>query len=87
MTELIQEVPSQAELDRHFRAMGDSVSLIEGYVAGSYHNQVITKNPESRATVERNVGHLKIMRDRPWWDGYDLTAVNAAITAGEAFND
>jgi hypothetical protein len=78
MSEVI-EIPAKAELDRHFSAMGDSVSLIEG------PNQVITKNDESKATVERNVGHLKLMRDKPWWDGYDLTAVNAAITAGDAY--
>ena len=84
MSEVI-EIPAKADLDRHFSAMGDSVSLIQGYVAGSYGNQVITKNDESKATVERNVGHLKIMCDKPWWDGYDLTAVNAAITAGDQY--
>ena len=84
MSEVI-EIPAKADLDRHFSAMGDSVFLIEGYVAGSYGNRVITKNDESKATVERNVGHLKLMRDKPWWDGYDLTAVNAAITAGDAY--
>ena len=84
MSEVI-EIPAKAELDRHFSAMGDSVSLIEGYVAGKYGNRVIVKNDENLATVERNVGHLKLMRDKPWWDGFDLTAVNAAITAGDAY--
>lgn len=85
MSEVI-DTPAREELDRHFIAMGHSVNLIQGYVAGSYGTQVITKNDDSKATVERNVAHLKLMRDKPWWDGYDLTAVNAAITAGEAFN-
>jgi len=84
MSEVI-EIPAKEELDRHFSAMGDSVSLIEGYVAGEYGNRVIVKNAENLATVERNVGHLKLMRDKPWWDGFDLTAVNAAITAGDAY--
>lgn len=84
MSEVI-EIPAKAELDRHFSAMGDSVSLIEGYVAGEYGNRVIVKNAENLKTVERNVGHLKLMRDKPWWDGFDLTAVNAAITAGDAY--
>jgi hypothetical protein len=35
MSEVIQEVPSQAELDRHFSAMGDSVDLINAIVAGT----------------------------------------------------
>lgn len=84
MSEVI-EIPAKEELDRHFSAMGDSVSLIEGYVASEYGNRVIVKNAENLATVERNVGHLKLMRDKPWWDGFDLTAVNAAITAGDAY--
>jgi len=84
MSEVI-EIPAKAELDRHFSAMGDSVDLINGYVAGSYQGRTITKNDEAKDTVSRNVEHLKIMRDKPWWTGYELAAVNAAITAGEAY--
>jgi hypothetical protein len=38
MPEVIQEAPSQAELDRHFSAMGDSVDLINAIVAGTAAN-------------------------------------------------
>ena len=78
-------IPTQEELDRHFSAMGDSVDLINGYVAGSYQGRTIVKNDEATDCVKRNVEHLKIMRDKPWWTGYELAAVNAAITAGSAY--
>lgn len=80
------EIPAKEELDRHFSALIDSCGLIEGYVAGNYGNQTIVANAENKATVERNTGHLKYMRDKPWWTGYDMTRVNAAITAGDAYS-
>jgi hypothetical protein len=63
MSEVI-EIPAKEELDRHFSAMGDSVDLINGYVAGSYQGRTITKDDDAKDTVSRNVEHLKIMIDK-----------------------
>ena len=82
MSEVIQEVPSQAELDRHFSAMGDSVDLINAIVAGTRMQNESAQ--ERKDCIKRNVDHLELMIAKGWFNDRDLTAVNAAITAGKA---
>jgi hypothetical protein len=83
MSEVIQEVPSQAELDRHFAAMGDSVDLINAIVAGT---QMISGSVnEKKDCVKRNVDHLELMVAKGWFDSFDLSAVNQAIAVGTAY--
>jgi len=82
MSELIQEVPSQEELDRHFSAMGDSVDLINAIVAGTQMQREPAKDRQD--CINRNVEHLELMIAKGWFNDRDLTAVNAAITAGKA---
>ena len=36
-------------------------------------------------TVERNVAHLELMRAKDFWTNEDMTAVDAAIVAGELY--
>ena len=82
MSEVI-EIPAKEELDRHFSAMGDSVSLIEGYVAGT---QMISDSvSEKKDCVKRNVDHLELMVAKNWFDGYDLSTVNQSIAAGKDY--
>lgn len=83
MTELIQEVPSQAELDRHFSAMGDSVDLINAIVAGTRMQNEPAKDRQD--CINRNVEHLELMIAKGWFDDRDLSAVNASIAAGKAY--
>jgi len=83
MTELIQEVPSQAELDRHFEAMGHSVDLINAIVAGTQMQRDSAKDRQD--CVNRNVEHLELMIAKGWFNDRDLTATNAAIAAGKAY--
>lgn len=83
MSELIQEVPGQAELDRHFSAMGDSVDLINAIVSGT---QMISDSvSEKKDCVKRNVDHLELMVAKNWFDGYDLSTVNQSIAAGKDY--
>jgi hypothetical protein len=35
--------------------------------------------------VDRNVEHLELMVAKDYWTGEDMTAVNAAITAGNGY--
>jgi hypothetical protein len=83
MTEIIQEVPNQAELDRHFSAMGDSVWLINAIVAGTQMQNVPAKDRQD--CVNRNVEHLELMIAKGWFTGRNLTAINAAIAAGKSY--
>lgn len=82
MSEVI-EVPNQAELDRHFSAMGDSVELINAIVAGTRMENESTQDRQD--CIKRNVDHLELMIAKGWFTGRNLTAANAAITAGKSY--
>ena len=79
---LVIETPNQAELDRHFEAMGHSVDLINAIVAGTRMQNEPAQ--ERQDCIKRNVEHLELMIAKGWFNDRDLTAVNAAITAGKA---
>lgn len=65
------------QIAQHYSAMGDSVWLINAVVAGETQGD--------KATVERNVAHLELMLAKDFWTTEDMSAVNAAITAGKAY--
>ena len=71
---MADETPEQ--IAQHYRAMGDSVWLINAIIAGEL--------PDDRDIVERNVAHLELMRAKDFWTNEDMTAVDAAIAAGKA---
>jgi len=69
-----------AQIAQHYTAMGHSVDLI---------NQVIAtgdKDAESLDAISRNVEHLELMKTRDYWTSEDMTAVDAAIVSGKAYN-
>jgi len=66
-----------------YTAMGHSVDLINDIIAG---NQDDEKEAEERQDcVDRNVAHLEIMVAKDDWGDEDMTASNAAITAGKKY--
>ena len=65
------------QIAQHYKAMGDSVDLIN---AGQPDGM---DDAEWADCVSRNVEHLKIMVAKDFWTTEDMTAVNAAIQAGE----
>jgi hypothetical protein len=67
-------LPTAEEIANHYYRAGHSVDLINK-LAG-------TTDPDELASIERNVAHLEQMKQNPWWDGYDLTAWDAAVTLG-----
>ena len=73
---IVLNVPSTEEKAQHYKAMGDSVDLI---------NEMRTNAPEDMTdeevadTISRNVEHLEIMVAKEWWGDEDMTAANAAI--------
>ena len=76
------EVKTAEEIAQDFTAMGHSVDLINGIIDGSKMAQEIAA--ERQDCVNRNVEHLEIMVAKDYWTTEDMTASNAAITAGKA---
>ena len=71
------------EIAQHYSAMGDSVTLINGIIAG---DAMADEDADTKqGCVDRNVEHLEIMLAKDYWTSEDMTAVNAAVTAGKAY--
>ncbi len=71
------------QIAQHYTAMGHSVDLINAIIAGEA--MADADAAERQDCVSRNVEHLKIMRGKDFWIDEDMTAVDAAITAGEGY--
>ena len=72
-----QETLTAAEIQKHYDAALDSVTLINELVA------LDSLDDEQTASVARNVEHLQIMVAKDYWTSdHDLAPLNAAITAG-----
>ena len=71
------------ELAQDYTAMGHSVDLINAIIAGT---QMADEDAADRQDcVDRNVEHLELMVAKDDWGSEDMTAVNAAITAGQGY--
>lgn len=71
------------QIAQHYKAMGDSVDLINAVIAGE---QMADDMQEAKNDcVDRNVQHLEIMKAKDFWTTEDFTAVDAAIVAGKAY--
>ena len=77
-------VETAAQIVQHYTAMGHSVDLIDAVIAGT--QMADESADEKNACVSRNVEHLELMLTRDYWTSEDMTAVNAAIVAGKAYN-
>ncbi len=76
------EVKTAEEIAQDYTAMGHSVDLINGIIDGSQMSE--EEAAERQGAVDRNVEHLELMVAKDYWTTEDMTAVNAAITAGKA---
>jgi len=71
------------ELAQDYSAMGDSIALITAVIAG---NSMADESGEDRqACVDRNTQHLELMVAKDDWGSEDMTATNAAISAGNGY--
>ena len=80
---MTDEARTAEERTQDFTAMGHSVDLINDIVAGNQDDDM--EADDRQATVDRNVEHLQLMVAKNDWDGEDMTASNAAITAGQGY--
>ena len=72
------------QLAKDYSAMGDSVALITAVIAG---DSMAEEDAEDRqGCVDRNVQHLELMVAKDDWGSEDMTAVNAAISAGNGYS-
>tara|TARA_R110001592_G_scaffold33697_2_gene116567 strand:+ start:382 stop:630 length:249 start_codon:yes stop_codon:yes gene_type:complete len=78
----MSEVQTAEDIAQDYTAMGHSVDLINGIIDGSQMADEETVDRQS--AVDRNVEHLELMVVKDYWTTEDMTAVNAAITAGKA---
>jgi hypothetical protein len=71
------------QLAQDYTAMGHSVDLINDIVAGNQDSDMTAD--ERQDAVDRNVEHLELMVALSDWGSEDMTAINAAITAGNGY--
>ena len=69
---------------QHYTALGHSVTVINDVI--NDEQEVYVTESEKSDAVDRNVRHLEIMLTRDYWTNEDMTAVDAAIVAGNAYN-
>jgi len=78
----MDEITSE-QIAQHYTAMGHSVQLITDVIAG---DAMADDDAEERqGCVDRNVEHLQLMVAKDYWTDENMTAVNAAITAGQGY--
>ena len=71
------------QLAQDYSAMSDSISLITDVIAG---NAMADESAEDRQDcVDRNTQHLEIMKAKTDWGSEDMTATDAAISAGNGY--
>jgi hypothetical protein len=71
------------ELAQDYLAMGHSVTLITDVIAG---NCMADEDAADRQDcVDRNTQHLELMVAKDDWGSEDMTATNAAISAGNGY--
>jgi len=71
------------QIAQHYTAMGHSVDLINAIIAGTAMED--DEAADKQDCVNRNVEHLEIMVAKDFWTSEDMTASNAAISAGKAY--
>ena len=77
-----EDVKTAEEIAQDYTVMGHSVTVINKVIDGT---QMADQSAEEKQDcVNRNVEHLELMVAKDFWTDEDMTAVNAAITAGKA---
>jgi hypothetical protein len=81
------DTPTAAEIDAHFSAMDDSVSLINAIVADDSEVLATQTAAEVKDMVTRNTDHLELQLGRDWAiaDNRSKTSYTDAITAGKSY--
>ena len=81
--DVVLDIPSTEEKAQHYKAMGDSVKLIDDILTGEAMQD--ETDEEKKDCVKRNVEHLKIMVAKEWWGDEDMTPANNAIADAASY--
>ena len=73
------------EKTQDYTAMGHSVNLINGIIAGSEMIAAGVTANDRQSAVNRNVEHLELMKAKTDWGSEDMTATTKAISDGKAY--
>ena len=84
LKEITRDEITAEQIAQHYTAMGHSVDLINAIIAGDA--MADDDAADKQDCVDRNVEHLEIMVAKDFWTDEDMTAVNAAITAGQGYS-
>ena len=79
----MSEIKTAEDIAQDYTAMGHSVELINGVIAGT--SMADEEAADRQSTVDRNVEHLELMVAKEFWTNESMTASNSAITAGKAY--
>jgi len=81
----MNEEPTAEEINAHFSAMDDSVTLINDTIADNTDAlEMFGSEEEVKLMVKRNTDHLELQLDKDWAteDSRDKSSYTDAITAG-----
>ena len=73
------------EKTQDYTAMGHSVNLINGIIAGSEMIEAGVTANDRQSAVNRNVEHLELMKAKTDWGSEAMTATTKAISDGKAY--
>lgn len=74
--------PTKEEVDRHYTALVDSVSVVLNRV--SVKPAFMTEE-ERVDDIRRNVQHMEVMAAKTFWGDHDMDIVKTCIAKGNAF--
>jgi hypothetical protein len=83
--ELLAQIqpPTAEQIAEHYRAMLDSVALINAVIAGT--QMQYNTDQQKKDCIDRNVRHLEMMRSSDFWTTEDMSSIDAAIVAGQSY--
>ena len=73
------------ELAQDYKAMGDSVTLINDIIAGDSMEGEDYSDDDRKDRVARNVAHLELMIAKDDWGKEDMADAKKAVTAGNKY--
>lgn len=84
---MIEDTKSPEEIAQSISAAFDSVGLINDIIQGLSMTEATIEDKKS--TVERNMGHLKIMMEKDWFvsgsTSTQRSKINKSITSGSVY--
>jgi hypothetical protein len=77
------ENQTSEQIAQHYKAMLDSVRLINAILAGE--QMTGQSDTDKKDAVDRNVKHLELMVAKDFWTSEDMAPINTAIAAGNTY--